>query len=267
MAQQIGKYSLHKRLGMGSYGEVWEGHCLYTQKVVAIKIARRDSVDTLLYEARVMKYLKGSPGVTSLLGCAKLDDGRHYLVMEILGPSLAEVKGRLTECEAKQIGNGMLKTISAIHDMGMVHRDIKPDNFLFSKSNDNGDCLHVIDYGFCKLYRDREGAIVPQSNTAAPVGSPVYMSGDVHKCKDAGRKDDLESMCYVLLVLLDGTVPWHSMSFATSLSNDEIGSMKKGISSYDLVGNARWLGAMLEYVKLLSYESTPNYGLLRDMLS
>lgn len=264
MAQRIGKYSLQKRLGMGSYGEVWEGHCIYTQKVVAIKIARPDSIDTLLYEAKVMKYLKGSPGVTSLLGCAKLDDGRHYLVMEMLGPSLAQLKGRLTECEAKQIGKGMLETISAIHGMGMVHRDIKPDNFLFGN---NGDCLHVIDYAFCKLYRDGEGALIPQSNTASPVGSPAYMSGDVHKGKDAGRKDDLESMCYVLLVLLDGTTPWHSMSFSTDLSNDEIGSMKRGISPYDIVGKARWLGAMLEYVKLLSYENTPNYRLLRDMLS
>ena len=86
-----GRYILEEHVGSGNFGEVWKGRCRFSSRQVAIKISKHDTVDTLVYESKVMKFLKGSEGVVPFLSCGKLPDGRHYLVMEQLGESLGSL--------------------------------------------------------------------------------------------------------------------------------------------------------------------------------
>lgn len=260
MVIQIGKYVLKERLGIGSYGDVWKAQCRFSGKLVAIKISHLDTYDTLLYESKVMNYLHGGKGIVTMQGSGKLDDGRHYLVMEMLGPSLGDITEVLKESEVKKLGIDMLDIIQSMHLKGMVHRDIKPDNFLFSKDG----TLRIADYGFCKLYRNGDGSHKTASDKCTPVGSPMYMSVDVHRGHDVGRKDDMESFCYVLLSLLQNVLPWRQVVDEGRSSN--ISCVKEGIPPSDMVGKAVWLGSMLKYIRDLSYDSDPNYTLIRQFL-
>jgi casein kinase 1 len=207
-----------------------------------------------------MNYLHGGKGIVTMQSSGKLADGRHYLVMEMLGPSLGDITEILKESEVKKLGTDMLDIIQSMHLKGMVHRDIKPDNFLFSKDG----TLRIADYGFCKLYRCGDGSHKPLSDRGTPVGSPMYMSIDVHRGRDVGRKDDLESLCYVLLSLLNGVLPWRRVIDEGRSSN--ISCVKEGMSPRDIAGTAVWLGSMLKYIRELSYDSDPNYALVRQFL-
>ena len=259
-----GRYILEQHIGSGNFGEVWKGRCRFSSRAVAIKISKHETVDTLVYESKIMKFLKGSEGVVPFLSCGKLADGRHYLVMEPLGETLSSLikKGGLTESEVKNVGRALLSILESVHRKGIIHRDVKPDNFLFSIDKSR---LIIADYGFCKFWMDNEGNPISESEASTPVGTWNYMSVDVHGGKTACRKDDLESMCYTLLALLLGYLPWQNIA-DRSRYKELIRGAKQGLAPKDIVNNARWLASMLEYVRKLSYYSIPDYRFLKDLL-
>lgn len=109
-----------------------------------------------------------------------------------------------------RIGIQMVSRLESLHGKGYVHRDIKPENFVFGLSNKN--YLYLVDFGLCKLYVD------PKSKKQLPmtlghpfVGTPYFASRSAHIGKYQYRKDDLESVCYVLIYLLNGVLPWHKI--------------------------------------------------------
>jgi serine/threonine protein kinase len=255
---------LEERIGVGNFGEVWKGRCKYTLKPIAIKISRIDVVDTLVYESKVMKYLKGAEGVVPFLSCGKLSDERHYLVMEEQGASLSELvnKEGLSESKVKAIGRALLRILESIHNKGIIHRDVKPDNFLISK---DGKKIVIADYGFCKFWCDDSGNPKPEAKYSTPVGTWNYMSVDVHSGRTACRKDDLESLCYTLIELLTGYLPWQMVEDKTP-AKEVIRATKYGVSPIEIVNKAIWLSSMLDYVRKLGYYSRPDYRLLKELL-
>jgi serine/threonine protein kinase len=98
-----------------------------------------------------------------------------------------------------QIGQQILSILQSIHELGLVHRDIKPDNFLLKSKQ-----LFMIDFGFCKKYSISDN---PKTTTSL-IGSPNYASINAHNCVELSRRDDLESLGYMLIYLHLGKLPW-----------------------------------------------------------
>ena len=150
----------------------------------------------------------------------------------------------------------MLKLLKTIHEKGLVHRDIKPENFLFGLNKENKS-IYIIDFGFCKSYMKNEKHI-PQTKTHNLIGSLTYASINAHNFIELSRRDDLESLGYMLIYFYLGSLSWQDNS---ELSNDKIKYLKSQIDINDLPDI---LINYMKYVKNLDFFEKPNYNLIID---
>ena len=205
------KYEIIEKLNEGSFGEVYKGKHVRTGELVAIKIERKsDTGSSLKNEARIYQYLGKEPGFTSLKWFGSNQDF-VYLVTDLLVCSLASlVKGikALTLTNILQIGIQMIKRIETLHSKYLLHRDIKPDNFMLGTNKQ----LYLIDFGLCKRY-DYDGRHIEETQEPGRsiIGSINFVSLNIHKGIEPGRRDDVESCIYIIAYLLSGGVlPWQN---------------------------------------------------------
>ena len=100
-----------------------------------------------------------------------------------------------------------MELLKTIHEKGLVHRDIKPDNFLVGLNGDNKR-IFIIDFGFCKSYLSDGVNHIPQKKTHNLIGSQTYASINAHNLIELTRRDDLESLGYMLMYFYSGFLPW-----------------------------------------------------------
>lgn len=131
--------------------------------------------------------------------------------MELVGHDLEEIMFRVKSHKFSikttlMIGLQLIDRIEALHTIGYLHRDIKPDNLTIG-INQNSTVIYLIDFGLSK----KISSPTPQDEKNKIIGTLAYMSCRVHEGKDAGVLDDMESFVYTLVYLLTGTLPWMSI--------------------------------------------------------
>lgn len=252
------KYILLDNIGSGCFGSIYKGQNIRTKEFVAIKIEPiKDNLKLLKNESKIYQYLNGYEGIPSVKWFGK-DNENYYMVINLLGNSLQDfIKNKYFSLALTlKIGIKVLTILKTIHDKGLVHRDIKPDNFLFGLNNVNN--IYLIDFGFCKSYTEN-GKHNKIKKTNRMIGSNNYASISSHKCYELSRRDDLESLCYMLIYLNLGFLPWNNESneeIIINLKNDMIKDNR-----YPLV-----LLELLKYSRTMEYEEKPNYYLIIDNL-
>lgn len=102
----------------------------------------------------------------------------------------------------------MVKRIEKVHEERLIHRDIKPDNFLIGGTDLNKDHIYIIDFGLAKTFRDSDGKHIPYRDGKNLTGTARYASISTHKGKEQSRRDDLECIGHVLLYFIKGALPW-----------------------------------------------------------
>lgn len=108
------------------------------------------------------------------------------------------------------IGLEMIKLVQFVHSRGVLHRDIKPDNFLIGR-NQNLHRIFMIDFGLAKKYIGKDKQHIAYKDNKDLTGTARYASINTHLGVEQGRRDDLESLMYVLIYFLKGGLPWQSM--------------------------------------------------------
>jgi serine/threonine protein kinase len=236
----LDKYVLRECIGSGAFGEVWNADSVSTGQSVAVKMERiqGNPAPTLQYESRVLQLLQGSVGIPRLRYFGRKDDMNGiFMVTDLLGDSLETVaiSRRLDlnaytlqnppphhEAFITAIGRQMLQRLRSVHSRGMLHRDVKPDNFLFARRPELDlskravqapvPLLYLIDFGMAKrsngpsYAKDNENA-----RKSSLVGSARYASVFAHRGEPLGRRDDLISMMYSLIyVACGGALPWQN---------------------------------------------------------
>jgi serine/threonine protein kinase len=209
---RIADFIVRGILGRGGFGDIYfveskeePGHN-YAMKLEPVS----GKHDELINERNVIQQLQGSAYFPRFVDSGKTLLFR-YLVMECLGPSLADVRRALPGAHFSlstglRVGIESLRAVQAFHDRGFVHRDVKPSNFLLRPG---GSALVVLaDYGVARRLTERRGP--PQSgHQRRPfVGTPKYASLRAHEGRQLGRGDDIVSWTFSLLEMLTGTLPW-----------------------------------------------------------
>ncbi|KAJ1343602.1 hypothetical protein BSLG_001871 [Batrachochytrium salamandrivorans] len=165
-----GKYKLGRKIGSGSFGEIYLGTNVVNQEEVAVKLeSTRAKHPQLEYEARVYKSLAGGVGIPFVRWYG-VEMDFNCMVIDLLGPSLEDLFNLRPQ----------ISRIEFIHAKNFLHRDIKPDNFLMGLAK-RGNQVNVIDFGLAKKYRDpRTHLHIPYKENKNLTGTARYASINTH---------------------------------------------------------------------------------------
>jgi serine/threonine protein kinase len=257
------KYELVKKINQGSFGALYQGKNIRTGELVAIKIEKRSEseVNTLKYEANVYNYLKNIDGFVKLRWFGT-DEKYNFLVIDLLGNSLKnELVRNVTKNNLEIVfnfGKKIINKLMILHENKIIHRDIKPDNILLNSNNSIED-IFLVDFSFCKKYIKTNGEHILKNKINKIIGTVNYISLNVHDLIEPSRRDDLESVVYILIYLYFGKLDWENC-----MNIIEIYEMKKNIIHQQNIPEC--LRNMLIYIRSLEFNERPNYFYLMNFL-
>ena len=261
------KYHCIKRLGQGSFGQIYEAK--YKNEKFALKFENRNKNYNLLQnEAAIMNYLKG-PNIP-LVKSYGFTSCYNILVMQLLGKSLEDLlieKKFFSMKTVCMLGYQMVNILEFIHEKHILHRDVKPENFVMGL-DELSDNVYLIDFGLAKKYRSIKTLIqYPLIKKKQLTGTARYASINALKGYEHSRRDDLESVGYILIYFLKGKLPWQNIKATTKEDKyQKILEKKMEISSKELYkGYPNELAEFLEYTKNIEYNERPNYDMLRKL--
>ena len=254
------KYKLIEKINEGSFGTVFKAENIRTNDFVAIKFENKsDQIKSLKNEAKIYQYLGKLDGFPQIKTFGTTDKV-NYLVIDLLGNSLMNIIIYYKALYLKTVlvlGIQIIKIIKSLHNKSLLHRDIKPSNFIFGTGNDTNK-LFLVDFGFAKRY-DYNGKHIEEKNIKNIIGSPNFVSLNIHNNIEPSRRDDIESCIYVILTMLFGRLEWFDKD---DLS--EIAQLKKQIISVHEVPS--FIKIMLYYVRSMKFDERPDYDYLINLM-
>jgi len=261
----IKKFEIIRLLGSGSFGKIYQAKHRRTGKLVAIKHESPEiSPPQLENEMRIYKKLTGFPGFADIYLSLNEISG-HYCVMELLGQNLQqlyEICGFIfTLKSVYMIFDQMIRRIENLHSKCFLHRDLKPENFVIGR-NEHKNTIYLIDFGLSSMYCDPLTSIhIPMREGRDMVGTIRYASVNYHKGIEGSRRDDLESLFYIILYFLRGQLPWQGLKHRTRVKKSvRIAQIKEKLTIEELCrGLPPVFEEYIKYVRSLDFDETPDY--------
>ncbi|PSR96178.1 Casein kinase 1-like protein [Actinidia chinensis var. chinensis] len=270
MEPRVGnKFRLGRKIGSGSFGEIYLGTNIQTNEEVAIKLENvKTKHPQLLYESKLYKILQGGTGIPNLRWFG-VEGDYNVLVMDLLGPSLEDLfnfcSRKLSLKTALMLADQMINRVEFFHSKSFLHRDIKPDNFLMGLGR-RANQVYIIDFGLAKKYRDSSThQHIPYRENKNLTGTARYASMNTHLGIEQSRRDDLESLGYVLMYFLRGSLPWQGLKAGTKKQKYEKISEKKVSTSIEALcrGYPTEFASYFHYCRSLRFDDKPDYAYLK----
>jgi casein kinase 1 alpha len=228
-----GKYRIIRKIGSGSFGDIYLGINITNGEEVALKLENQGARHPqLLYEYKLYKVLNGGIGIPHIRYYGQ-ERNYNVLVMDLLGPSLEDLFNfcgrQFTLKTVLMLVDQMIGRLEFLHMKNFIHRDIKPDNFLMGIGR-HCNKLFLIDFGLAKKYRDfRSRLHIPYREDKNLTGTARYASVNAHLGIEQSRRDDMESLGYVLMYFNRGTLPWQGLKATNKKQKYEKISEKKNV--------------------------------------
>ncbi|CAG9316196.1 unnamed protein product [Blepharisma stoltei] len=266
------RFQVSHVIGSGSFGEVRLGTDTITNKQVAIKISKTETHSSqILSEAKTLSILKNGKGIPKLFSQGS-DEKSNYIVIELLGPSLynhfSSCRRRFSLKTILILAYQMIQRIEFVHNKSIIHRDIKPANFLMGLG-ENINTLYLIDYGLSKKYRDpKSKKHIPYKEGRSLTGTARFASINTHMGIEISRRDDLESIGYLLSYFMIGKLPWQELD-GKSKKEKYLKIMERKLTTS--VGNLfagypeEFIRFMI-YCKSLNFEEDPDYTYIKGLI-
>ncbi|CAH8324030.1 unnamed protein product [Eruca vesicaria subsp. sativa] len=265
------KFRLGRKIGSGSFGEIYLGTDVQTNEEVAIKL---ESVKTahpqLSYESRIYRVVQGGTGIPNIKWYG-VEGDYNVLVMDLLGPSLEDLFGycnrKFTLKTVLMLADQMINRLEFIHSKSYLHRDIKPDNFLMGLGRRSNQ-VYIIDFGLAKKYRDSSThRHIPYRENKSLIGTPRYASLNTHLGIEQSRRDDVESLGYILMYFLMGSLPWQGLKAGNKKQKYDKISEKKVSTSIETLcrGHPTEFASYFHYCRSLRFDDKPDYAYLKRL--
>ncbi|CAN1136333.1 Casein kinase 1-like protein 1 [Linum perenne] len=270
MEPRVGnKFRLGRKIGSGSFGEIYLGTNIQTNEEVAIKLENvKTKHPQLLYESKLYRILQGGTGIPNVRWFG-VEGDYNVLVMDLLGPSLEDLfnfcSRKLSLKSVLMLADQMINRVEFFHSKSFLHRDIKPDNFLMGLGR-RANQVYIIDFGLAKKYRDSSThQHIPYRENKNLTGTARYASMNTHLGIEQSRRDDLESLGYVLMYFLRGSLPWQGLKAGTKKQKYEKISEKKVSTSIEALcrGYPSEFASFFHYCRSLRFDDKPDYGYLK----
>ena len=204
--QRIGRYQVLEDIATGGQGAVYKAIDPLIDRIVAIKVLKPELTSDGSYLERFYREAAlaaqiDHPNVVKIHDMGE-DDGRHFIVMEYLPRTLADLiphdKG-LSIDRVLELGGQIAQGLAAAHERGITHRDVKPQNVLITQDGD----AKVTDFGIA-----RAEALSTMTATGMIMGTPHYMSPEQAQGNRADVRSDVYSLGCVMYQMLAGEVPF-----------------------------------------------------------
>lgn len=272
-----GNYFLKWEISKGAFSKVFEVTSLNDNKIYAAKIAHNSMFESdepnvdLMKEGYILDLLakyEGFPKVKEVL----ITCYDEILIMSLLGPNLnilkTKTRGKFSLKTTMMIGVQAIDRIMSLHNVGYLHRDIKPENFVIGLGKNEEKIIYLVDFGLSSSYFDPTMEHIPYAEHVKAAGTVFYLSIHGHKRIQASRRDDLISLGYMLLHLVNGTLPWANVTGSYSEKISSIAKIKSTTSVPELCGLLpEKFQEYFNYVLNLKFDETPNYEYLKEVLN
>lgn len=270
----LNNYLIIEQIGSGSFGEVY----LAEHKsggYVALKVEDRSKTQRVYNEYKIYKHLHkfnfkvGLPKIYDYLQSPY----HNFLVMQLLGLSLEDLFNKFgrkfTLPTVFLLADQLIFLLKQLHSAHYIHRDIKPNNFLIGKDSDNDNDvnqIYMMDFGLSKKYMVNKKHITFKDNRSL-IGTARYASVNMHMGLEPSRRDDLESIGYMLVYFLKGSLPWQGIKKQKGNEHiKNIGEIKMCTSLDELCKNIPdSFKEYISYCRDLKFDQKPDYEYMRNM--
>ncbi|KAH0788932.1 CK1 family protein kinase [Histomonas meleagridis] len=266
-----GHFKLHRKIGSGSFGEVYSGEDTKTHQIVAIKLEpNKTNSPQLTYESKLYLIFSGGVSIPKLHWYGN-EANYRVMVIDYLGKSLEDLfqlcHQRFSLKTVLMIADQCISAIQYIHNKSFIHRDIKPDNFLIGVGNKKSQ-IYCIDFGLSKKYRDpKTHQHIKFVQGKSLTGTARYASINALGGCEQSRRDDMEALGYCFLYFLRGSLPWMGLDAKNRKEKYErICCVKASTSLEDLCDGLPH--EFLQYMQLvheLNFTDEPEYARYRQL--
>jgi len=250
------KYKIEEYLNHGNFGTVYI--CSYNNKNYAVKC---DSNGNLLkYEANIYKELRSVYKISKLVDFF-LFDSKYYMVLDLFELNLTDFKERFFNSQYYEkklfiIINKVINILRDIHNCGIVHRDLKPPNICLDKNLEP----YIIDFGMAKkiIINNKH---IDERNIHNIIGSPNYVSLNVVNLLEPTRRDDIESIIYIMIYMIMNNKDYLKYTNNTLKTQKNISNISEILSNYNNI-NFKLINILM-YLRKLNFSQIPNYEYIK----
>ncbi|GMS89182.1 hypothetical protein PENTCL1PPCAC_11357, partial [Pristionchus entomophagus] len=258
------RYKVEGAIGAGGFGQIYRVKDLMNGKEYALKWQVTRDKGRIKLEMIVLLGLRGRRHIPMIVA-----SGTHkemgFIIIQALGKNLSDIRRemphrRLSDGTVYRVAKQMLLALKEVHQIGYLHRDVKPNNMCIGVIDRTR--IYLIDFGMARQFTNPTGGVRKSRNIVGFRGTPRYVAKQVHMCEEQGPGGDLVSLVYSLIELYTGTLPWSSTK-----DGEEMKKKKENITLEKLCEKmAKPFQEMASNIWNLDYDDYPDYEYLSEKI-